>query len=549
MIMAWMFGLSNLVGLKPSLTTQILVPVSILVLGVDYLIHSLHRYEEEKVKHSDPRRSFGFGIAGVGSALFIAMVTTVVAFGSNGISDIEEIVGFGVSASLAIVSAFLIMGFFVPAVKMELDNIFKAGRNKKKKEKGSKRLARVVTKVADKRKYVIPSVLVLSIISVYFASNLEARLDVKEFFDPDSDFVVSLDKLDEHVGSKGGEPIITYIEGDLSDPEALKTIRSYEESLQDNQYLARDPLTNRVMIYMDLFDILERIQSNHYAFNVIQASTEGDISDTDNDSIPEDPAGLRSLLDHIHEEGVPLNSTSDMFTRDQVGEVLWKDPDRSDNYATIVMAGIPGTRELSVIGKAEEEVNEDREVLNVESIDYHGVTGPGLSRDRTLNAITSSLNNSIVIAIILCFVVLVVLFRSFKYAFVTVIPELLVAAWLYGFMYLSGYHINSVTATIAAISIGVGIDYSVHMTARFLEEKKRESDRRTALGSASRHSGSALLGSAASTMFGFMIIGLAPMPMFSSFGILTALMIIMALTASLFVLPSLLMLVSGDPKK
>jgi predicted RND superfamily exporter protein len=123
-------------------------------------------------------------------------------------------------------------------------------------------------------------------------------------------------------------------------------------------------------------------------------------------------------------------------------------------------------------------------------------------------------------------------------------PEILVAAWLYAFMYLAGFSLNAVTATIAAISIGVGIDYSVHVTARFEQELKRLGNRDEALEYAAQHSGVALLGSAASTMFGFAIIAFAPMPMFSSFGILTALMILMAFVAALFVLPALLLLVT-----
>jgi predicted RND superfamily exporter protein len=129
---------------------------------------------------------------------------------------------------------------------------------------------------------------------------------------------------------------------------------------------------------------------------------------------------------------------------------------------------------------------------------------------------------------------------------VTVIPEILVVFWLYAAMYLMGYHLNAVTATIAAISIGVGIDYSVHVTARFREELSKGFDKKEAMRNAASHSGVALFGSAASTMIGFFIIGFAPMPMFASFGILTAIMILMAFTAALFVLPSLLLLVTKD---
>jgi predicted RND superfamily exporter protein len=120
----------------------------------------------------------------------------------------------------------------------------------------------------------------------------------------------------------------------------------------------------------------------------------------------------------------------------------------------------------------------------------------------------------------------------------------LVAAWLYAIMHLTGYHLNAVTATIAALSIGVGIDYSVHITVRFRQELRDAPNKKAALERAASQSGSALLGSASSTTFGFLVLGLAPMPMFSAFGVLTALMIIMAFIAALVVLPSMLMLVA-----
>ncbi len=80
---------------------------------------------------------------------------------------------------------------------------------------------------------------------------------------------------------------------------------------------------------------------------------------------------------------------------------------------------------------------------------------------------------------------------------------------------------NFVTATIGAISIGVGIDYSTHMTQRFLEEMAKVGDRFQAIRQAARGTGMALLGSAASSVVGFAIMGLAPMPIFSAFGFIS----------------------------
>ena len=102
------------------------------------------------------------------------------------------------------------------------------------------------------------------------------------------------------------------------------------------------------------------------------------------------------------------------------------------------------------------------------------------------------------------------------------------------------------TGMIGAISIGIGIDYSIHMTVRFREEFKRNFTRSAAIQKAARGTGTALLGSAASSIVGFTIMGFAPMPMFASYGQLTALMIFLAFISSIVVLPCLLMMITTE---
>ena len=134
--------------------------------------------------------------------------------------------------------------------------------------------------------------------------------------------------------------------------------------------------------------------------------------------------------------------------------------------------------------------------------------------------------------------------RSLRFGIVTIIPIGLVAAWLYAFMYGLGFGLNFITATIAAVSIGVGIDYSVHFTERFREELAATGERNRAMRLTVSGTGVALIASAATSIVGFLIMGFAPMPMFSAYGFLTAMMIFLAVAAALLVLPSLLFLVT-----
>jgi predicted RND superfamily exporter protein len=180
------------------------------------------------------------------------------------------------------------------------------------------------------------------------------------------------------------------------------------------------------------------------------------------------------------------------------------------------------------------------------SITDFGVTGSPFTRQEQLDATTKSLQISIPVAAVAALLLLLIAMRSARYAVVTVIPIGLVVAWLYGIMFVTGFALNFVTATIGAVSIGVGIDYSIHMTQRFREELGRSPSRMAALERATRGTGIALAASAASSIVGFGIMGLAPMPLFAAYGVLTAIMIFLALAASLLVLPSLLMFVTPE---
>ena len=141
-----------------------------------------------------------------------------------------------------------------------------------------------------------------------------------------------------------------------------------------------------------------------------------------------------------------------------------------------------------------------------------------------------------------------ILKRSTRYALISMIPILLVVAWVYGFMYLVGSQINVITATIAAIAVGVGVDYATHFTMRFIEEFEHEPSRFPALRRAGEGTGGALAISATTSIVGFLVMALAPMPMFETFGILTAVMIFFSLLVSLLVLPSLLLLITPSRK-
>jgi len=122
-LMIWLKGISNLIGLKGGLTIELIVPIAMIALGVDFAVHAIRRYQEEKALGYAPSRALRVGFAGVLGALALAMLSDGIAFLSNTASGIEAIVHFGIAAGIAAASSFLVLGIIVPLAAMRIDEI------------------------------------------------------------------------------------------------------------------------------------------------------------------------------------------------------------------------------------------------------------------------------------------------------------------------------------------------------------------------------------------------------------------------------------------
>ena len=620
-LIIWLKGISSLIGLKEGLIVDLIVPIAMISLGIDFALHSLRRYREEKGHGFAPRLALRTGFAGVLGALALAMASGVIAFLSNTASGIESVIQFGIAASIAMVTSFIILGVVVPLAMMRIDRLrdpAPAPPSRKAhlmtlvnsfgvavltgtaviflvavsrplglavllatvvgslavpllvmRRRQSRRgpatasaepetstpalvepggwFVHLVSGIARYRLIVLPVFAGITLAAVLFATKLEATFDVKDLFASKSDFVVSLDKLDEHIGERGGEPGTIYVKGDLTDPQALAAIVQFVQDLEENPNIARQA-DGEVQVSTTVVTLMRRLTGNDYALSRAAAETGVQITDTDGDGLPDSRAQVEAVFTYMLAEGVPLDESILVYTPGQVREVLFHDPGGNEEDVTILSVAIPGTREQQNVVAARDSLTDDLTILSESpAITYAGLTGSPFTRLTQLEATSETLQRSLPIAAAAALILLLIAMRSFRYAVVTIIPIGLVVAWLYGLMYLTGFGLNYVTATIGAVSIGVGIDYSIHMTERFREEMHRASDKLQALRQAASGTGVALLASAASSIVGFAILGFAPMPMFSSYGILTAVMIFLALLASLVVLPSLLLLVT--PKK
>ncbi|MBT7080423.1 MAG: MMPL family transporter, partial [Chloroflexi bacterium] len=623
-LMIWLKGISALIGIKGGMVIDMIVPISMLSLGVDFALHSFKRYDEEKRRGLTPKMALRAGFIGVLGALTLAMASDSVAFLSNVSSGIESVIHFGIAAGIAVAASYVVLGLVLPAAMMHIDRMKKPALTVNKRQLSialgyigmasmtglgililvavsapigtaillitialfvglplwyiqNKNLGQISETVAQPQKmsantdasqgwfpnliasiaryrvWVISVAVALTIGATIFAFKLEASLDAKDFFKSSSDFVVSLDKMDIHGGDQGGEGATIYIEGDLTDPGALSAMNILIANLADNPDIVKNSDGSAQIFSGHAIDLLRRLTSSQYDIDQILTTTGVQITDANEDRIPDSAAQIEAAYTYMLSSGIHTEINEviyTVFTAGQIQEKFFHDPEGIEPDVSLIHIAIPGTREQKNVTAAFTSLTEDIKVLaDSEAITKTGLTGSPITRVAQFNATTETLQRSLPIAAVITLLLLLLTLRSFRYAIVTIVPIALVIAWLYGLMYLTGFALNFITATIGAISLGVGIDYSIHMTERFREEMKNTSSRLQALRQAAGGTGIALLGSAASSIVGFTIMGFAPMPMFSAFGILTALMIFLALIASMVVLPSLLLLVTPKKKK
>ena len=287
----------------------------------------------------------------------------------------------------------------------------------------------------------------------------------------------------------------------------------------------------------------------------IETTTGVVVTDADGAGLADTSEQIAAIFSHAFEEGIVTDDGFLAFTADNVPELVYRDGD--GGYATLLAVGIPTLTEDTIILDARSALGDAADDLETgsaaASFTAVSVSGDPIVQQDSLDAFTRAMLIALPVALLLCALIAMLFMKSVKYGLAAVSPILLVVGWIYGFMYLFDFKINVVTATIAAIAVGVGIDYSTHFTMRFREEFEHEPSRFPALRWAGEGTGGALAVSALSSIIGFTVMAFAPMPIFVTFGTLTAVMIFFSLLVSLLVLPSVLLVVTpsrtGDERE
>ncbi|MCI0497521.1 MAG: MMPL family transporter [Thermoplasmata archaeon] len=568
----WMNGLGVLMGLTFS-TMYDAVPIMLMGLGIDYAIHLVMRYREERVQTG--RRvhdALVMTIASVGTALVLATLTTAISFGSNLTSEIRPIREFSLFALVGIVSAFITSVTFVPAVKSLLHgwqerrgktgygwrwNPGSSGQRERTAPRagaaGTRRgaaikrgdpeggqgqiplLSRVLAQgavAAEHHAYtVVAAVVVVSLISSFLAVQLETEFDFTEFLPEGSEVTDDIIFLTDNFDF-GTERSNVLIKADIADPAVLAAVNETQGNIIDDSYVNEDdPLESILTLIQDVARGGGDFEPDPVFAGVLEDN------DADADGIPDTREGAIELFDYLMRDERYLFQTLRVLHYDE----------GSDIYdGAVIRVGV-NSQNGAKAGVISDELEDDIRPLEREPAvgSVVATSGPVLIH-YVIRSIEINGTNSLIITVIVGGIILTCIFyvtdRSLVLGLLTEIPVVLVIAWVYASMYLVGMPLNVMTIMISSMTIGLGITYGIHVTHRFVEDLGRFEGIDEATRSTVRNTGAALLGAAVTTIGGFGVLAFAPIPPLKTFGIIVSLSITFSLVASVFILPTFLTL-------
>lgn len=545
----WMYGFGVLLGPDYLGVTgnfsqiAIVIPVLLVGLGIDYAIHLTSRYREELSEGADIDTAARVSVVSVGGALVLATITTIIGFVTNWFTPLPPIRDFGLFTAFGVLSAFVVMVTLVPAARHLLDarrreTIESRVAARGETNQGPLALSRVMARLALLTEHVpgwtLGVATVVTVAAAVGATQLSTAFSQEDFIPEGSYAQQVLDRTQTLFGGDLTEQTYVLVEGDLTDPAVANAVLAAQAAIGEQvgeDLVRRTAGGAQVSSAPGLVGQLAALASQP-AGDTAPAGT--------------DPQQLQQALQANGWTGQGFAPDADLpALYDLVGQVLPGEVDRlltADADAGLI--SIASTAGEDRADELAEALQPPLEPLRAAADDVTVVSEP-LVVSEILDAMTASQIRSIVITLVAALVLLVGYYglvdRRPLLGAVTMVPSVLSVAWVLGSMYLLGLSFNVLTSTIAALGIGIGVPYGIHITHRFVEDRRTGSTD-DAMRATMMHTGGALAGTAATTAVGFGVLVLSELAPIRQFGGVTALTIIFALAGSVLVQPSLLAL-------
>ena len=506
----WTLGFMVLGGSRLSLGTLSLPPM-LLVLGVAYALHVVAEYYELAQPGRPKEEVLLETLRSMNTPVLMATLTTALGFLSLFTNNIHSIREMGIYSAIGITTAFLLSTILIPAALalMPLPS--------RHQETYSPRLTaalRTLTQaVIRHRTAVIIGSVLIAVLAMLPIPSIQVGSNFLSLFRASHPVRQATEVMNHALG--GSMAFYVTIDGNENDlmrkEDTLKRIKALQ------LYINSLPGVDKTVSFVDFCELVDQ--------GIQTASTE--------DGTPSPaPAAAASFWG----DQAKLDGVMQMFMLSPTLIMSVVDHPWYSRSNIQVRTSFTHPREIA---DAVQKIHTFAEEHFPPEIQVHP-TGTVILNTRTASGLISGQIQSLALTAVVIFVIMTVMFLSFRVGIIAMIPNLYPILVFFGLMGVTGATLSIGTNTIAAIVLGLAVDDTIHIMSRLSAEARRTSDQREALLRSLCTVGKPTLYYSLLVFLGFLSFGLSTFVPIQEFGLLSATTIAFGVLAELALLPALL---------
>jgi hypothetical protein len=509
-VVVWVFGTLSILNYKITLLTGLLPPL-IVVIGIPNCVYMLNYYHFSLNKFSSRKKAISHVIKTIGLITLITNLTTAVGFFVLATTDIKVLNEFGIVAGINVIATFFVSIFLLPTIYLILP---------KPKSKQINylnynflyfliNLFKTISFEHQKKVFVLSGILI--VISLYGVFKIKA---VSFLIDdvPSESFLMKDMKFFESNFS-GIMPLEIVIDTKkkrgVRNLNTLKKIDRLENFLKDKSYIS-DPIS-----------IVSFIKASRQAYYNNNPSFYSLPNSRDKNFI------LRYLSsgygDNVENENISKSFVDSLGQKIRISLNI---ADLGSHKMDSILRNVIQPEINNIFGKTDNEVK---------------LTGTTLIFIKGINFLIENLLQSMLLAFFIISLIVSLLFKNIKMVIISLIPNIIPLIIAAGIMGIFGIPLKPSSALVFSIVFGISVDYSIHFLAKFKNELTQTKNVKNAVIKTIEETGRSMIFTSFILFFGFIIFAFSNFGGTIVLGVLTSIILFVAMITNLTLLPSIIL--------
>ena len=517
-----MIGFLGLIGWKVTVISSNFIAL-MLILNMAMNIHLTVRYLQ--LRKEFPQFSKKEAVLKSSKKMVLpimyTVLTTICAFLSLIFSGIKPIIDFGWMMTLGLSVSFVVTFLLLPS----LLNIFSSEKEINIRDTEKSFITSLLGSITKKSSiFIFGPTIIIIFLSIIGITKLEVENSFINYFDKDTEIYKGMKKIDSELGGTTPLNVILKFPNINKDTSSDDEFSEWEEDNEKQEekskyWFTRDKM-DKILKVHDYLDSLPEI-GKVLSFGSILRVAE-DLNNKELQSLE-----IAVLYSKIPEE----------IKKEIVSPYISVEYDEA-RISLRIKDSLKDLRRNDLIKKIDMELNSE---LGLEK-DQYKLSGVLILFNNLLQSLFKSQILTLGIVLIGIFTMFMILFRNVILSFIGVVPNFIAAFFILGIIGLMNIPLDMMTITIAAITIGIAVDNSIHYIYRFREEFKKTNNYNQTLDKCHRTVGIAILNTSITIVFGFSILILSNFIPTIYFGVFTGIAMLLAMVSVLTLLPKLIIL-------